>query len=292
MLNINHLIPEIENNRLVFWIGSGISRMAGCYSWGDIESELARADHMKERHLDELSNQPLPQRLSYCRDVYAEHNRKMQFFALLRKAVIWDDEKYKRAYMPFLKAFNLLPSIPPILTTNGDACFVKSEMFDESKIYKDVSQFIPANLLPGSIFHMHGYCDTDDALNETFCDEGYKKKYRDERFKRFLLDVAINRTVLFLGSGVSEQVYLDIFLDAKTQNGEKEPKHCALLPTHEVESKSTLVDFFKQRYNIELIGYGDVSKLTEEWTSWIRSNFVAKRELSEQAPIAEKLDNG
>lgn len=212
-----HIVGARKNEKLIVFVGAGISSLWGCKRWK--EMAVALVDSCFEKgEIDHWAREALlakysgsPRKLI----TIAKNILKTNYLDALKKTLqLLPDRKSK---LPDL--FNNLFSIQAsYITTNIDDHF--SCLFDKDKVHIDPSKFI---LKPNNIIHLHGVIYDSDSLVMTI--DEYIKRYQNDRFRDFLEAAFFDQQYcfLFVGYGVDEMEIID-FMIQKYSSGTKSLK--------------------------------------------------------------------
>ena len=260
--NVPPKIKEaVNNDKLVVFIGAGVSRLIGCESWRKLADNLIdicyktkNKNHIctcinfkeKENLSQEKDHKKI---ITICHYILKENNLEEVFFKEFNKSLRVDENKekecniYKEIYG--LRGINI--------TTNADKHFDK--MFTTANCIYDINAFSASSIDRSKLYKIHGTQDIRDSL--VFTVPQYIRQYNHSGFKNFLEEIFKYYTVLFVGYGMSEFELLD-FLITKfdSTNEKKEIKHYILLPFYKGEEN--ILSFEQSYYNsmgIQVIAY-------------------------------------
>jgi len=256
------IVEAVNNDKLVVFIGAGVSRIIGCMGWSQLASNLINicftsqnkyntgtCISFKEKESLE-QNYDHKKVITICHDILCKQNGlEKVFFEEFNKSLESNEEKevendiYKEIFG--LRGINI--------TTNADKHYDK--YFLEANRIFNINEFSPFSIERNKLYQIHGSQDNRDSL--VFTVPEYIQRYNNQKFKDFLKKVFTDYTVLFLGYGMSEFELLD-FLITKlgSINENKEIKHYTLLPFYSGEEN--ILSFEQSYYNlmgIQVIGY-------------------------------------
>ena len=266
LAELEEVVAGVNAKKVIFWIGSGLSRIAGCPSWTALieeifENEVMKAEGHECKHV--LGKMDNPDILCFCRKEYERKKQLPIFKTLLLRASYHDTSKFKEHYLPIVKALKRITPKVPIITTNIDNCLELTGLFDcQNRRFYSLPDFLPKHIAEDTIFHIHGVVERPDTGVWTFDD--YRKMYSEGTMKAFLEHVSSNYIVLFIGVGLRENVIMDYF---KEQN---KAKHYALVPAE--EWNVTLGNLWRG-FNIELINYGKRDDFGGAFMGWVNQSF-------------------
>lgn len=220
------IIDAIQENRLVLFVGAGVSALLGLPLWDKLSNDLVslcREQGLMSRSEEETllhSNYSSVQKLSiavYLLDDNAKvtgKDGKDWIIENLRSPA--DKELIKRAD----KISYLLSKYKSaILTTNADIVLDNASFIKDRSINKTLEECPDGYLNPNSFTHIHGSILDKNTLVFTSAD--YAEKYINTSSFGELLQLALkSKTVLFIGYGVNEFELIRYFLDAAKGNEE------------------------------------------------------------------------
>jgi hypothetical protein len=233
----SEIIQAIENEKLVIFIGAGVSRLMGCKGWDDLARDLVRKCYELEcinyREQETLEREKDHKKtITVCYHLL-ENNHKETFFEVFNRAL---EKSNSSEISKIYEQLNKLNAV--FVTTNADCHF--DEFFLKERVYWDESTFEESNLETRKLFHIHGSQKQQNTL--VFTVDAYIQRYKDEKFKKFLEHIfdSGNWTVLFMGYGLSEFELLDYVIGKSSsgkegRNSEGAYRHFALLPYYREE---------------------------------------------------------
>jgi len=268
MQRLSQYLSYITEKKAVIFVGAGVSALAGCSGLRDILNSL-KEYYLKEEIMSQKPNDTQPRQLiTYCKSKIKTLEDKLKYEGIMRQCLTPDPDKYSREYLPFIKKIRCIKPFPTIITTNIDYCLTNTQEFEFQKIFYQLSDMNITNFQNGGIFHLHGYIE--DKKSQTWDIFDYEKRYT-LIFKRFLLEIFKNYSVLYLGYSLDDHELLQQMAKAKKQNSQP-MKHFALLPKDEPH-RHIYDDVYKELYNIDIIKYGSKADFVRLFQEWIDSNF-------------------
>jgi len=214
-----------EDNRLVVFIGAGISRLVGCEGWDSLADSLI-STCFDYGEAEQIKNATLSSKekitIAYHQSKTKRANKK--FWTRFKKALLIGKSKNKldlRIYESLSKLNTLY------ITTNADGLMEHLIPAWSTKC----SSTNLENAKPPFLFYLHGrYGDGTEREKSSlvFTVDSYLEAYADPNRLEFLKTVFRTKTVLFVGYGMSEFEVLD-HLFVKTEQGRpKEIRHYIL----------------------------------------------------------------
>lgn len=292
------IIDAVNDKKLVVFIGAGVSRIIGCMGWDQLASNLVNICYstpktngegncigFKEKEtLDKDYNHKKV--ITICHHILCiKNNLEDLFYEQFNNSLIANPDK--------IKQFNIYKEIFGLrginLTTNAD------KHFDEQ--YLDCNRIFEIEEFPTDsrsierikLYQIHGSQDKRDSL--VFRVPEYITRYNNQHFKKFLENIFLNHTVLFVGYGMSEFELLD-FLITKydTKSEVKELRHFLLMPFYKGEEN--ILNFEQSYYNtmgVNVIGYekdengfNQLYHVIKHWNSEINKTSLYIHETYEQ----------
>lgn len=252
----------VNNNKLVVFIGAGVSRIIGCMGWGQLANNLVNICFTTEKKdktgslISFKEKESLSQEydhkkiITICHHILCEkYDLEETFYKEFNKSLDSIPEKED--------AFNIYKEIFGLrginITTNADKHFDR-QFIEANRIY-NVNRFSSSSIDRTKLYQIHGSQESRKSL--VFTVSQYIRRYNNPEFKDFIEKVFTDYTVLFLGYGMSEFELLD-FLITKFDSSKKpkEIKHYTLLPFYSGEEN--ILSFEQSYYNpmgIQVIGY-------------------------------------
>ena len=251
----------VNNNRLVVFIGAGVSRILGCMGWDQLAANLINicfTTKSKEKSTtcitfkekETLSKEKDHKKIiTICYHILEKNGFKDIFFEEFDKSLDSNNKKeddfniYKEVFG--LRGINI--------TTNADKHFDK--MFTKANLIFNIDEFAQSSIDRAKLYKIHGTQDIRKSL--VFTVQKYILRYNHFGFRSFLEKIFAGYTVLFIGYGMSEFELLD-FLITKFDSSKKAKgiKHYILLPFYSGEEN--ILQFEQSYYNsmgVQVIGY-------------------------------------
>lgn len=243
----------VSNERLVVFVGAGVSRIIGCSGWEELAHELVDVS-FKHSLINYETKEKIrkyePRKIiTIIKGILPEE--------LYRKTVersLKGEEEKKEKYPVYQELYNMRGIY---LTTNVDTHF--DVLFEEDKIYIYPYQFDTDKIRPLSLFHLHGSLkDFDTAV---FSTQEYIRHYNRGEVRDFLENIFTKFTVLFIGYSLEELEILDYILLKGNSTRElpdkpREARHFVLLPF--LKSEGNMFEYEKKYFselNVSAIPY-------------------------------------
>lgn len=277
LANLDQALPFIKKGETLLFIGSGLSKIAGCYGWDEIVDMLiANPIFNNQMNLNAInkSNFSYDEIIDYCRRKYYDNAKENDYWAVIRGAFLEDYNKYINEYLPLIKKIKTINPFPPILTTNIDNCLEKTKLWSLDQIYYELKDFKTSNLRSGCIFHIHGFIE--DLKNALITRSQYLPRYNDSYFRTFMLEIFKQYSVIFMGYGLREFFLKNLILEAC--NGTK-PRHFALFSDDEISHP--ILPLYRDLYKIEIVSFGAIAIFSKEFGIWIDRHFGATPPIQE-----------
>lgn len=278
MDELDEIVPHILNNDCIFFIGAGLSNLAGCYDWDAVVKRLIEHEIIKQKKIKyedlryrRFSNEEL---IYFCQQELCNNGKENDFWGIARLAIIKDPVKFRESYLPLAEQIKKIEPFPTIITTNIDNCLEEAGIINLNRIFYEPNDININNLDRNtrSIFHIHGYVERfkESLLTKHM----YLVRYREDWFQTFLTHIFSNYSILFLGYSLRDSEIKNILM--QTGNNKK---HFALVPVED-EFSSSDISIFLNLYRIKIITYGRRDEFPTLLIDWINRNF-AKTKLEE-----------
>jgi len=263
------IIEAINDNRLVVFIGAGVSRLIGCMGWDQLAKNLVnkcydtkKQDGSKCISFKEkdtlLQEKDHKKTITICYGILKKNGFEKKFLTEFRKAL-----KGKKKLLNTNNIYDQLANIKAVfITTNADQHFDDMKYFIEERIIYKEEHFDSGSIQPRTLYHIHGSQKDPDSL--VFTVDQYIKRYNSEKFQQFLTEIFWSEkryVVLFVGYGMSEFELIDFLINKTNSAREKtkgkfELRHFILLPYYRDETN--IRDFhqlYYQHLGIKTLGY-------------------------------------
>lgn len=284
------IIEAINQNKLVIFLGAGVSRVIGCKGWDDLATSLVdlcfnkKLIIFKEKEgiLRLKDNKKI---ISICHYILKKEHEEL-FYKKFFEALKADNDLIKEQNI-----YKELSEIPAIfVTTNADEYL--SENFREKQVvFRD---FKADEIDISKVYHIHGKVTDRESL--IFTVDKYIQRYRDDQqFKDFIKRIFSGYTVLFIGYGISEFELFDYLVENTKE--QKEIKHFALMPFFRdekklVEYEQSYFDHLKIKiipYAKDIKGYNQLYDIIKKWKEDINQISIAISEIYDE--IDEAIEN-
>ncbi|MBD3352783.1 MAG: hypothetical protein GF364_14945, partial [Candidatus Lokiarchaeota archaeon] len=278
------MIPEIpkkiieakQEDRLVIFIGAGISRLVGCQSWEELKQnfilELFNSEEIdldKRKVLEEMETLKA---ISICRTIIADNN------ILLRK-ILEKACNYKNSENDYYNEDTIYDIISRFeafcITTNWDKYFDKNYGFyyNDRILYKlEHFSYREIRDYKRKLFHIHGSIRSIKSMVLTITD--YIELYKKQDVLDFIRNIFNENTVLFMGYGLKEME----ILRSLTSSFSEDKQHFLLKGFTQSETTlRSLEEKFYEKMGIKLIGF-DSTNGFKEIESFLK-NWLSKLEI-------------
>lgn len=254
------LIEAYENNKLVVFIGAGISRLMGCMGWEDMANKLIKtvctpimSDQLLNRNIGSKEKITIAYR-------YAEKNEenKKKFWEVFSKAI--SAEGTEPDIYEVISRLNTI-----YITTNCDGLLVNhfKKSYTTTCTLEEYKKRSGEELNRNYVFCIHGNYGNgsdDDKSSLIFTVDKYLEAYQSgSDLFNFLRTVMDDNVVLFLGYGLSEFEILNACF--KSVEDRKTTKHYVLegFFTYQKELCEALTEYYSS-LGIRLIPYSKDNK--------------------------------
>jgi len=272
-----------QRGNLIPFIGAGVSRLAGCPSWGEFADAslkwLINDGKFTYSQLNQIQHLNPRVKLSLARVLASEKGTTIDFRALLHPSAPREHAKGCRLYKSLFalgKTFvttnydewldERIPEATPAATPSVLPAAVPP--IPIRVVYK-VEELLPALLSePNTVIHLHG--SVLDSAGMILTTQDYVRHYANDRLSgdpqkenrvlTFLDFLFRNKTVLFVGYGLDELEILEyVIVKAGRPAGipGREPRHYILQGffSHEEALFQNLKSYYRSECDIQLIPF-------------------------------------
>jgi hypothetical protein len=265
-----HIYEAQKNERLIVFVGAGLSALWGCDRWKDMAFSLINSCYengdidywIKNTLLTKYSTTPR-KLITIAKGILGN-----KYLPELKKTL--EEIPAKKEKVPNLMN-NLFSFNASFITTNIDSHF--SKLFDSQNIHYDPKSY---RLKSKNIIHLHGIIEDTNSLVMTV--EEYVARYNDSTFRSFLKESFFDKKncFLFIGYGIDEMEIID-FLIQKYSKGRDSLKlinhFYVLLPFFQQEEQLYEYEqmYFEQinmtviPFSINASGYAQLDKILSLW---------------------------
>ncbi len=296
MEELDELVPEIKAGRCIVFIGAGVPYYAGCKPWSDISNGLFNLLAPDEQCLllekyPDLKNENLrePEKIQILKDWLGD-SRKEDYDGVISTVCTPTNPK-STDFITVVKSIKSIVSLSGVLfTTNIDNSLQPTEYFKRSEYpvrHKLPDHFNVTYLKPNNRIHLHGFIE--DIDNVVLTQKDYDKRYSCKEFKDFI-NIAFNRfSIFFIGYGFRDIEIQDIFITNNTKDDKCRKHYCLSSDSKDFARRKT---DFKEKYNINLINYGQRKELPLLLSKWVHKHFGAEdKKVKLQPPNDEAVQN-
>lgn len=201
---ITHINEAIKNNKLVIFVGAGISINSGYLSWENLIGVFKEELGLDDKDRDNLK----------IAQLYYNTWGGKQYYSLLDKVF---NEKYYEPNPLHEEIFKLNPH--HIITTNYD-CLLEDEMVKQNKKYHIVKKDrdLAYDNKDKLIIKMHGDLSERNIVLKEDDYTNYSRNY--ELIELYIKSLLINHTFLFVGYSLQDSNFKMIFNSIKSQLNE------------------------------------------------------------------------
>ena len=255
-----NILQAFEKQKLVFFVGAGVSRLMGVKGWDDFSAELIRKAYPDYQDqsvlLRDISDSK--ERITIAYEKFAQDDKLEEFYRCFGNALIPNPITFSQKENIY-KILNRFEAF--FLTTNADNLFEEvlgselcHEDFDIARIKGDSQRRLH------HLVYLHGHYTEDiDIRNNglVFTAPQYVKRYNDKSFIDFLKAVFHeDNTIVFIGYGLNEFELIDYIM---TKVGSVSSPNRKIYVLHGFCENDDILFRAKQAYfsalNIELIPY-------------------------------------
>ena len=278
----------IENKKLVFFIGAGISRVMGVPGWNELAFKLIKSAFPDYIQYSSILNsiKDNKQLITIAFNEFSKNNNLSEFYKYFSEALKPTvNQNHEGTEEDKDNIYKLLSKFDAAyLTTNAD------NLFEEvlGKEFCHVGEDFPlkdSHLKLHHLYYLHGhYTNSDNHENDylVFTAEQYVRQYNDRDFQEFLRTIFNNDNVIFfIGYGLGEYEIID-YIITKTGGNPEKNKIFILEPFCEnddiiYQSKMSYFESLNIKllpYNISKKGYKQIIDFLNVWYDKTKKNTV------------------
>jgi len=175
------ILDSLRRNKLIFFIGAGISRIIGCKGWEDLAANLLN-ECLIRKYVTHLEYEGLRQQhdskkiITIVHSIFNEHGETSKFMKIL-KISFKCDKKLKKEF----DMYSLLNKFEALyVTTNADRHF--DSFFATNNLIHTFSK--TTQIDKGKLYHIHGMEEYQETL--VFTVDQYLDRYNSDEFISFL----------------------------------------------------------------------------------------------------------
>lgn len=245
------MIQRINEKKLCFFLGAGVSRLIGCKGWKEVAANLVEKcftlNCINFRQKESIIRIGEPKKiLTICYNILCGKGFGDDFFREIEESL-----KPEPSLQGSHNLYVELSGIPAIfITSNIDTHF--DSAFKDGIVYNE-ADFSPKNIFRGKLYKIHGTIEEKNSI--IFTVTQYLNRYRKKDFTDFLKQIFRSYSIVFLGYGLEEFEILD-FLVTKSGEETQERRHWILLPYYQGEDY--LLTYDKEYFGslgIDVIGF-------------------------------------
>lgn len=251
---LTEILDAIEADNLSIFIGAGVSRTMGCWSWQKLAEKLIERcyereciDYREKKILSAYDD--YKKVITVCRKILTKDGLREEFYDVIKEGCRGDDEK--KAESDIYRELIHIPAL--FITTNFDTLF--HDHFNPGRIvYKKeqiTAELSNEKISSEKLYHIHGCIEDEDTLVLTV--QEYIEKYRSD-LKEFLLRIFSDKVMLFVGYGMAEFELLD-FLIGKYDTGLKKARFILLPYFKGYESQVNFDQHYYEDMGVTIIPY-------------------------------------
>lgn len=286
-------------DKLVIFIGAGVSRLVGCPSWDELAHKYledlwqkSKSQHkttslgLSYYEYKQLKGLPARRLLSICDAIYEQHPDITR--PPLSELCKYECEKFKKS-----KIFTYLRDFHAIyVTTNYDECLedatpslesIESGSIGEGapgvnpanpklRVFSNIEELLESKLEENALLHLHGNIKEEKTAIITF--EDYLRHYRTGQNPAELLKVLFEEDygVLFVGYGLDEFEILE-YIVSRPKTGERTLRNIfVLFPLLRQQKMFRFWQLYYKSMGIEMLpyaiddkGYDQLESVLAEW---------------------------
>jgi hypothetical protein len=244
------LSNELAAQRVVPFVGAGLSRIAGLPNWSELLVKLslvAAATGLPKQVCEQIDAGIRAGRYELVADSLAEHfgeNLGPQLAKLLDTSSL---------ALPLSHRMLAEVDWPALITTNFDDLLGRALPASTATLnWKDASGI--ERVLRGRTQHImyaHGNLSLLESIVLT--PDQYRRCLRQAAYRTYLKSIFTNHTVLFLGFSFNDRDISSLLEDLREMFGQIERPHFAVLPM--AADTDLRVRYLRQNFNVEVIPY-------------------------------------
>lgn len=223
----NAIVKAVNDDKLIIFVGAGISRLCGLPSWDDASNHLLNycteicKDNFTYAHKEKIISNVKDAKEKITIGYYllnkVDPTDKLWKNWLKKEFSLNNKPKDEKLLEKQNKMRNLIYGLSSIVfSTNVDLLLDKQIPIENRFFSKKHLQNIKIiQNLDLQIWHLHGSLDRSSEV--VFTTRQYLERYTNEEFRRRLYNLLNNGeyTILFIGYGLSELQLLDFLVNAK-----------------------------------------------------------------------------
>ena len=251
-----HLIEEIAFNRVILFLGSGVSSTSinskgeSMIGWPDFIDlgidKMPKAKAEKRKYAKELLSK---ENYLLALETVRKHISNADFMGLIKREFDSADRSHSKAHEIIKKL-----DMKTIVTTNFDKLYDNyCSDHGHTIINYDETEKLASNLKQEKniIIKAHGTIDNLDKIIFTQNDY-FKSKRENPFFYKILESLFLTKTVLFLGYSLNDPD-INLLLDTAANTATSVANHFVLIPE---ELNEELEEHWQDNYNVSSIRYG------------------------------------
>ena len=265
--NCPSLFQAVKEEKLIVFIGAGVSRLTGCKGWDELGIALTQKcrenelfTHAEEEHLKKEAIYNPRKVISICFQRCKMKENLNAYYDSIRESIRINKPEELKIYRQIneLKAKSYITTNIDrgIKQFNPDA--TRQQIYDCTGLgfRRDLNR--KRNILrDGNVFYLHG---TEDNMNDTiFSVDKYLEFYQRSYILKFLKEKVFSddNVILFIGYGLSEWEILEHIFRTTKHNQSKFHEYYVLSPIFSSEITKHHLDstYFKDYFGISTLPY-------------------------------------
>ena len=224
---IDTIIKAVNEDRLVLFVGNGLSRLCGLPSWDELADNLLheyvscneKDENYDYAFLEKVKNEKYDARrkMTIARNLFRKkYGNDTNFNKLLCEKLSLDkiSDNSEVVSNNIKKIREIVPKISrKIITTNADKLL--DECVDKKHVFYKIEDFKNEMLSDkfNAVMHIHG--SINDYKTLVFTADQYLKTYANENFRNVISNLFSEGkyTILFIGYGMNELQLLDFLVN-------------------------------------------------------------------------------